>query len=371
MFYKKQPFEQRKKYITTLKHLASLSKLFSESDKPLIYYRAHENSFYHCFNAENLARHDCSIDAKKDDLGIGLKTWVGSDNQKIAEFGKLRNELEGLNNKELIIKVSKFRNERIKTTKNIYNINNMIYHIVKREKKKILIAEHPFELIDIDNIKELSNKNHINTVYFTDGKYDYNFNKSKTTLYMNFKSMNIVDEIKVDISNEPFYLLEEFDEYRKHKTKNRKLCLKLYSYNSKKGCFVPQKSGLNQWNASGRKRNPNEVYIPFPKKDRIRKENINFFPSRNEYFKLILPNNKEITAKVCQDDGKAIMSNPNKALGKWLLRDVLELKEQELIDYETLVKKGFDAVIFEKIDDKVYRIDFTDSSVYDEMYNKV
>ena len=65
------------------------------------------------------------------------------------------------------------------------------------------------------------------------------------------------------------------------------------------------------------------------------------------------------------------MSNPNKALGKWLLRDVLELKEQELIDYETLVKKGFDAVIFEKIDDKVYRIDFTDSSVYDEMYNKV
>ena len=27
---------------------------------------------------------------------------------------------------------------------------------------------------------------------------------------------------------------------------------------------VPTKSGLNQWNAAGRKRHPNEVYIPIP-----------------------------------------------------------------------------------------------------------
>jgi len=28
--------------------------------------------------------------------------------------------------------------------------------------------------------------------------------------------------------------------------------------------FYADKSGLNQWNARGRDRNPNEVYIPIP-----------------------------------------------------------------------------------------------------------
>lgn len=64
------------------------------------------------------------------------------------------------------------------------------------------------------------------------------------------------------------------------------------------------------------------------------------------------------------------MSNPNSDLGKWLLRDILRLKENELIDYNTLIEKGFDAVIFEKIDNKLFKITPTNSSVYEEMYQK-
>lgn len=280
MFYEKQSYEQKEKYKRTLKHLASISKLFSESDKPLIYYRAHENCFCYCFGAENLARHDCSIDAKKGNLGIGLKTWVNSNNQKIAEFGKLKSTLDSLDNKELIIKISKYRNERIKTTRKIYGIDKLIYHIVKRDKEKIIIAEYPFEYIDIKNLQELPEKNSTNTVYFTDKKHIYNFNKSKTTLYMNFENLKIIDEIKVNIIDEPFYIFEELEEYRTQKKQfiNKKLCLKLYSFNKKRGNFIPKKSGLNQWNAGGRKRHPNEIYIFLSQKktDHVSKIKISF-----------------------------------------------------------------------------------------------
>ena len=64
------------------------------------------------------------------------------------------------------------------------------------------------------------------------------------------------------------------------------------------------------------------------------------------------------------------MSNPNRDLGKWLLRDVLKLPEGTVVTYELLQEKGFDTVVFEKISDTYYKVDFTDSSVYDELYAK-
>ena len=52
-----------------------------------------------------------------------------------------------------------------------------------------------------------------------------------------------------------------------------------------------------------------------------------FFPPRDTPFDLILPDGKILNAKVCQDNSKALMTNPNLALGDWLLRNVLNLKE--------------------------------------------
>ena len=88
-------------------------------------------------------------------------------------------------------------------------------------------------------------------------------------------------------------------------TKKPQLCLRLYSSKSDGTKFIAEKSGLNQWNAGGRARHPNEIYIPFPAEDRRRSEG--FFPGRDEIFKLKLPDGNIIDAKVCQQDCKAIL----------------------------------------------------------------
>lgn len=90
MFYDKQPEYQRKNYKRMLSLIGNLTLLFSESDAPYLPYRCHENIFCKYFYAENLGRKDCSADAKKKNIGIGLKTWVGNNDQKVAEFGKLK-----------------------------------------------------------------------------------------------------------------------------------------------------------------------------------------------------------------------------------------------------------------------------------------
>ena len=41
-------------------------------------------------------------------------------------------------------------------------------------------------------------------------------------------------------------------------------------------------------------------------------------------------------SKVCQDNNKALMSYSNRELGKWILRDILKLKEGELLTYEKI-----------------------------------
>lgn len=380
MFYEKRPKKQREEYKNMLSILGALSNLFSDSKKPALYYRAHENCFCKYFEANNLARHDCSADASKGKIGIGLKTWVGSNSQKIAEFGKLKKDLDQLNDDELVVRVSEFRNERISTTMNMYGLDKMIYHLVIRTSGKMNIEECSFDKIDISKIKRLPKKDGENTRYFTDGKHIYHFNKAKTTLYMDFNTLEHLDEIEIRIFEDPYEVLEmifpqmnsnpeEINLLGLTKQKKRKLALKLYG-ETKNGGVVYEKSGLNIWNASGRKRDPDEVYIPFNKKDRMRLENKDFFPPKDKNFDLKLPDGQHISAKLCQDDGKAIMSNPNKALGKWLLRDVLKLPQKTLITYELLQKKGFDTVLFEKIDDGHYTIDFTDSSVYDELYGE-
>ena len=51
------------------------------------------------------------------------------------------------------------------------------------------------------------------------------------------------------------------------------------------------------------------------------------------------------------------MSDPNKDLGKWLLREVLQLRPGEVLTYNKLLEIGIDSVIFTKRFD-IYSIDF-------------
>lgn len=92
---------------------------------------------------------------------------------------------------------------------------------------------------------------------------------------------------------------------------------------------VAEHSGLNQWNVNGRPRHEDELYIPVPAY--IHKQYPNFFPNRNEPFELLLPDGKKLSAKMCQDGSKGLMSNPNRELGHWLLRDVLHKTPRSLV----------------------------------------
>lgn len=168
MFYDNQSNDQQVKYKKMLSIIGNLTLLFSESSCPYLPYRAHENIFCKYFEADNLARFDCSADAKKDGVGIGLKTWMGNDDQKIAEFGKLRDTYKNLKGLELVKKVSEYRNERIRITKNMHGIDKMIYHIIKRIPNSMQIVECAFDFIDVDNIFVLPNRGNINNTYFCD-----------------------------------------------------------------------------------------------------------------------------------------------------------------------------------------------------------
>ena len=378
MFYELQPQIQRDNYKKMLSIVGSLTQLFSESDCPYLAYRAHENIFCKYFEAENLARLDCSADAKKNRIGIGLKTWMGQDDQKVAEFGKLRETFAGLAGLDLVKKIAEYRNERIRVTKNLNGIDEMIYHVIKRVPGAMQVLECAFDYIDIDHISLITNRGNVNNTYFTDGRHTYHFSTSKNTLYMIFEDLELLDNFNVEIMDDPYTCLmnlmpgvsaETVDEYTAPQPvvpKANQVCLRLYSTKSDGTKFVAEKSGLNQWNAGGRKRHPDEVYIPYPAEDRERSRG--FFPDRDTVFDLRMPDGTVIPAKVCQQDNKAIMSNPNKILGEWLLRKVFELPEGTLVTYEMLQRFGIDSVVFTKHGDLDYSVDFAEIGTYEQFH---
>ena len=144
------------------------------------------------------------------------------------------------------------------------------------------------------------------------------------------------------------------------------IVLPLYSPKENK---VQEKSGLNQWNANGRKRDYNEVYIPIPSIIHKKKEkffNYNTDDKKTAPFNVKLPNGKTLSMKVAQQGGKALMSNPNSALGEWILRDILQLKEAELLTKEKLDTIGIDSVKLSKLKNGNYYLDFIKTGSYEE-----
>lgn len=357
---------QKEKYRQTLKSLAALSNLFASSQIPFLDYRVAENVFCESFDAQNLARYCNSADAMINGVGVGIKTWVkGTNRQKVAEFDKAKSSYEGLSGLDLAKRIAELRNERIETTMGQFGLKQMLYHCILRFEGSVKIIECSFDKIDIENIKVITtagNKDK-SSLYFTDSKSQYSFMYSKSTLFKVFDSFEVVDQFDVDIIDKPYPLIIDFFEkyfnqgYQTLQPKviNPVLYLPLFSIN-KGQKFVPPKSGLNQWHARGRIRHMDEVYIPYNKGDRDRSEG--FFPASDSKFELELPDKTVIMAKVCQESGKAIMSDPNKDLGNWILRRVLHVKEGELLTYEKLVAIGIDCVCFEKINSNYYKLNF-------------
>ena len=368
MFIETQSKEQVGHYERLLKAVGSLSKLFSEAPEPYLAYRAAENLFCKAFKAENLSRSDASADASKEKTGFGIKTFLyknGKSFEKIAEFNSDHALFRTLPLDEKIKKIAELRNERLETTRRIFGLDRIIYHCITRQVGKILVYETPMPLIKIDAIKEL--KANGNTIQFSDPFAEYSFSVPKSTLYKRFVTENVLLEVPVRILQDPFDQIEKLIAetgliFAPIKEAQPHVFLPLYSMRGGSK-HVPEKSGLTQWNAAGRPRDPNEIYIPIPAW--IHQSFPKFFPPRDEPFELVLPDRKVLSAKVCQDNSKALMSNPNSALGQWLLRDVLNLKERELLTYDKLQAIGLDTVVVYKVDSHTYDIDFTRIGSYE------
>lgn len=349
-------------YFDMLRLLAQLSKLFSENSIPYLDYRIAENVFCKYFSAQNEARSCHAFDAKLDSIGVGIKTFIlkanGSSIEKIAEFDKLKTELDDLKGVHLAKKLAEFRNKSISAAVNILGVDCRQYHIVGRMHNLLRIFNSPYDEIDASSIK-MEKSNNANTIRFSDDKNLYVFNRSKSVLMQQFRCPRNYKDVLVNIIDDPYEVLAKCFNGQTvakallmDKKKEDYIILPLYSTREKD---VPQKSGLNQWNAGGRERDENEVYIPVPKF--IHNKFPNFFPKGS--FNLELPNGQCLSAKLCQQGAKGLMSNPNKALGKWILRDVLKKEPGELVTMRDLNILNIDSVKVAKLRSGNYKISFS------------
>ena len=64
------------------------------------------------------------------------------------------------------------------------------------------------------------------------------------------------------------------------------------------------------------------------------------------------------------------MSNPNKDLGEWILRDILKIPLGKLIKKEDLDKIGIDSVKLSKTKNGEYLLDFCKLGTYEDFFTE-
>lgn len=340
------------RYEELLTSMASLSGLFSASDVPYVDSRFVEKLFVLTTGATDFGRADMSFDALlPGGIGVGVKTFVGGNGshkiEKVAEFTALAREghFHGIGKKELVLRIAEARNTRISSNVEEYGIDleNCVYHCLIRLSGGAIVHEEPYQLIDVKNMKPLTQGGRIATdwaamgkgVSFTDGRSAYSYSVSKNVLMKRFDFDARVGFIPLRIDPDPMALLNslvgrpvrssrkfastlsgtmvrDFD----HGVKGVDyVVLPLYAPNDHR---VHPRSGINQWNASGRVRKFGEAYIKIPAE--VRRRFPRFFPPRDTYFDLLLPNGAKVhRAKVCQEGSKALMTESNIELGRWLI----------------------------------------------------
>lgn len=410
-------------YVLLLKAMSSLSGLFSNTDKPYIPYRFAENLFLHCvkqcYSTKDLSRADNSFDSIVEGFsgdckaGVGVKTFVTAStsykDEKVAEFTKYAgtHNLKSLATDDLVHTVAQLRNERVISDAVEYGIDldKSFYHCLIRDKNSIFIHEEPYPIIDLDHI-ELLKKNDSKVssgmIAFSDGLHIYKYNTAKNVLYKRFELSRGANShhYKMPISSDPFKLLASLlndrlvqqntttiklkEDFGVKKENREFIVLPLYKTRSSSTIHeVAEKSGINQWNADGRPRKFGEAYIPVPKA--LLDKRMDFFPFINsgkekieERFTLILPTGKSVSAKLCQANWKALMSDPNDVLISWIYKVIdgsLE-KAQKRFDplnrlnnrpytYNDLLKIGKDAVFIFKNNRREFEICFAPLGAYD------
>jgi hypothetical protein len=379
-----------KRYQDYLKAVGSLSGLFSDNPRPLINYRTAEKLFNLQSGAKDVGRLDSSFDSKIEEspqlsLGVGVKTFTAnspkdSSTEKIAEFSNpaFVKALSAMTGKELAESLSEFRNMRVTSDALQLGINleKSYYHCVVRVPGAVVIHEEPYELVKIEKlyptdargkrVKHWPN-NAEGHLYFSDDLNLYTFHRGKNVLQKRFNlaegftstptTIGILPDAferifvafggGLDLSSE----LGALSQAPKDRPETDSVVLPLYSPGK---MVVQARSGLNNWNAAGRKRKFGEAYIPVPSVVHSLKPG--FFPDRDVSFTVALPTGQKISAKVCQEGSKALMSDPNTALFVWLFELIdgtLEQAEKRLPNkkpytYQDLLKIGKDSVSLTK-----------------------
>lgn len=387
------------RYSKYLAAVGSLTELFSDNDRPLINSRTAERLFVFLTGARDLSRKDNSFDAFIGDVGVGIKTFTASSIrasslQKVAEFSNAadRNQLMGLSPKSLAREVSLRRNLRVSSHAVQYGISTdrSYYHCVVRIPGGIVVHETPLRLIQVGDIKPINARGEVQknwpksvkqnaSVMFTDGLHNYSFHPGKSVLMMKFDlgEGSLTDLIRVEpIPNVFNFLLKKIPSTKSWKSdasgfrvmssrlsevENSVLDSILLPLYSPKSGQVPLKSGLNQWLAGGRRRSFGEAYISIPAS--VHALAPGFLPPRDRFFQLVLPNDEKVSVKVCQEGGKALMSNPNSDLGAWLMVAL----DGSLSDARKRFERGsaYSRADLERLGSDCMRITRTDSpSVY-------
>ena len=399
-------------YKAALVTVGSLSRLFSDSDLPFFHYRFIENLFVRATGGKNISRQDAVFDAlvgENNSIAVGVKTFTvrkkaSYSYEKVQEFTALAGKgmLGKMKDKELILTIVKERNRRILLESATFNIDpsKSIYHCLIRREGQAVVHEEPYPTISIKSIVPLSPSGKTlsqfltrsSNVHFFDGKNYYRYSRSKNVLLKRFEISGgenwkvIPIEIKEDVFSQLFEnalggsvmpngkITGLFEETLEIPGQDY-VILPLYSNRSGKK-EVPAKSGLNQWNAGGRQRKFGEAYIPVPRD--IHNFCPNFFPI-GKSFSLSLPNTKlPAVASLCQSGNKALMTNPNDELCKWIFK-VIDPKfsismynkppSRDPYTYADLETAGYDSVKVSKLKDSAipgFEIQFEAIGAYEE-----
>ncbi|MCS5420296.1 MULTISPECIES: NgoFVII family restriction endonuclease [Psychrilyobacter] len=388
--------EEKEEYIQYLEIFGALSGLFKDNKeganarKPYLYYRNHEQLFTRIFSVDDLARKNSAFDAlgtwKNDRVGIGLKTWMHTRDhtyQKVAEFNKLAPDfiaplIEKGTPEQVIKKVSEFRNERIMLDKRLYKTDRDVYHYITRDDDIMNIVEAPYDLIDIDSLELIDTNG--KTYNFKDKKNEYKFYRSKSVLQKKFDASKgeIIAQIKIEQFDDPFELIRMIELPKKNKeTIFEEIYLPLYQ-DKKDGGIVSDCSGVNIRHAKSKNKGSNTPRPEYEIEIRISTWIHRVFPKffgidafdseavKLSDFDLILPDGRVLRGRIKQQNGKSLQTNPQGALGEWILNDVLGLKNREVATMELLNELGIDSLKITKLDNEHFKITVAETGAYEK-----
>ena len=393
--------ESKEEYIEFLKIFGSLSGLFKDNEngknakKPYLYYRNHEQLFARTFEVEDLTRNDSAFDALgawgEDRVGIGLKTWIHTRDltyQKVAEFNKLAPKeifplIEQGDPYAVIKKVANLRNDRIMLDKRLHNTNRDVYHFITRDDNVMNIIETPYDLIDIDSIELIDSDG--KTFTFKDKSHKYKFYRSKSVLLEEFDASNfeIIERVPIKQFEDPFELIKMIKvdaNIKENENKNDVIYLPLYQ-DKKEGMIVSDCSGVNIRNGKSKNKGSNTPRPLYEIEVRISKWIHKVFPYffdlnalnpddiKNEElndFDLILPDGRILRGRIKQEGGKSLQTNPQGALGEWVLKDVLGLENREVVTMELLERLGIDSLKITKLGRGRFKITVGETGAYEK-----